>query len=160
MSRIEINEEQEISLNRIADYIKQELNIDVRLYKNSRKRELFEARTLFFVIAKQTTLISLEKLGYFLDKTHGSVLHSFKVWDTFLKNDLIDVYNAYFNIPNVSEDNEIVNRLFLENKELKAKLKLIENAGFKELLDNDNDIIEEFIITRLKPFISMLNNRI
>jgi hypothetical protein len=93
-------------MHKIADFIKEELDIDVRENTSSRERHLMYARTLFFNIVSNDIPIASANLGDFLGKDHATVLHAFKSWNNHLREDYKDHYNKYFNI--VEEDKVIV----------------------------------------------------
>jgi hypothetical protein len=74
--------------------IKTNISVDVMKGK-SRKREVVEARQLFFKRAKEITNLSLSKIGSRLNRDHSTVLYGIKTVNN-LKS-LSERYDVYFN---------------------------------------------------------------
>jgi hypothetical protein len=85
----------EISLNEIIDYIcKRERISKERFTSKSRKREIVEARQLYFKRAREVTRNSLYTIGITVGKDHATVLHGIKTIDNV--RELTEKYNIYF----------------------------------------------------------------
>lgn len=79
-------------LNDLVDKVTEHFEIDIK--QNSRERNLVMARGAFFWLARNTTKISLSKIGAAVGRDHASVLHTLKNIDYWLKYD--DIFNSQF----------------------------------------------------------------
>lgn len=68
------------------------------LEKKTRKRLYTEARAVYFKIAKETTDLSLDNIGFYVNRNHATVLHGInKIYDIHLHYDpfVSEIYNDY-----------------------------------------------------------------
>lgn len=64
------------TLENIAKFVYNHTNIDV--HENSRDVASVDARTLYYVLARETTNYTCNKIGKHIGKSHATVLHSLK----------------------------------------------------------------------------------
>ena len=160
-------------LNSIKKYVEIKTLIE-NISTRSRKRKYTYARALFYRIAKDTTVHSLDEIGSYVGKGHCEVLNAFK--GTFPQAYhsevyISEAYDDYVNNYKESKDlvlanDKTVKELILENlnlqediKELKSK-KDIDNKGINSLLIKFNELTEDkqdTFILRADAILKMLN---
>lgn len=172
----DLTDKQKTELNNIANYILEELDVDVRNNTKSRKHDLPKYRTLFFIIALEHVNIGYTRLALFLDKDHATMNHSVKTWDSFLCFQLSRYLVNYKPILNknnkhskrrksafkISENEKLqedIVKLNILELEIKKKNRLHKNDVLNEFMLLDKQDIELGCETRLKPFLKMLNSR-
>ena len=173
-----------MNLETIKKIVENVTNIDIT--KESRKREIVEARCIYYKISKLYTKSSLDKIGELLNKNHATVLHGIKKFDMIYdssieikenyKNCLIyinskglqdikeatnikDLKLAYLNIIILKNVRQSIALKNIESKEFKVKYN-IKNPIVRDFLSRDDETINIVAETRLKPFFKMLDNRV
>jgi hypothetical protein len=127
-------------LSKIHNYVNASLKIEIK--QNTRKRNIVDGRFLFFAIARETTDLSLERIGMYLNKDHASVIHGVNMFNDVLTLDkkFNTLYNVYINDNWVEPDagiDEVISDLKqkisnLEVKNINLELKLKEKVPFLE----------------------------
>lgn len=83
-------------LEKISRAIKNETGVDIRDYKlkSCRKRHIVDAKRIYGLITRRTTLYSLEVIGKYIYKDHCSIMHYVRTGRDLLKNnsDFEDLY--------------------------------------------------------------------
>ena len=171
------------NLNNLADFLLLETNTDVRLNTNSRAGGLPKLRFVFFNIYLHVYNISLADLGSFLDKDHALVQHSKGVWENQISKEFLHLlikYKDYKKLSTTKErkkltDYELILKLqdevqLLNNELITTKIDFetykknthvnIKNDTIRKLLSLDEETINFFCETRLKPFLRMNKSKI
>ena len=145
----------------IKNIILNELGIDIQ--SKSRKKEVIEARALFFYCVKQLQKrITLQELGDYCGILHCSVIHSIKNYEMY-ENYNDNLYNIrQYIIENYNKEEESIYDLKKEIFDLKQKLKENEYSydiikKLNELLVNHKENKETLnvLIDRLESFYVM-----
>lgn len=172
--------EEEAKINHIKEIINTHLGID-DISKKTNKRIYVYGRCIFFNIIRNCLKLSLNEYGKLLNKDHSTVLHAFKMFESYSMNyDFNSNYKSiYSKIPKdyflnkskplTREEKEIKylysNKLRLEKQIEMLKTKLIPldiDDEIKEILsilpiDKRNELIN----FRIRPFLKLNggNNR-
>ena len=124
----------EIKLDFIIDTLQNKTGLDLR--RNTRKREYFLVRAIYYKLAKEYTLCSLDKIGSELNKDHATVLHGINKFNLEMKKYYPELYELYENfrlrypvelfnndddIPAPEEISSIVKRINDMDNQLKVK---------------------------------------
>ena len=118
------------TLRQIVNFVVRETGQNIR--NTTRLRDVSDARSIYYKLARETTHFSLDKIGEYVGKHHASVIHSLK--------------NVF---PTVMLSNEVCRVAY--NK-LEYNLEEHEQL-FRELSDDN----KEKYRTRVMPIIKMLN---
>lgn len=163
----------------------QEQIIDVieRLHKakittKNRKRGNVTARAVYAKLCKDVfPYLTLDKIGEPINRDHATIIHMFKMIDNHLKNDneYINLYKkasvvinkdivATQNIKEISYLESLEERIIQMSNTLIEKNKQIEELKSQRTTDRykdfdimSDDLLEEFIETRLKPYLKLNN---
>jgi hypothetical protein len=112
---------------KIIEIIAQELGVDIT--QDCRKREIIEARALYFYIIKKLyPKMSLQRIGDNLNKNHATVIHSLKNYPYYEKYNpkLEDVKNNILHL--VGQADEPVDITKMQTIELKKRILDLENS--------------------------------
>lgn len=159
---------------KIIEIIKKELQVDIT--QECRKREIIEARALYFYLIKQLyPKRSLQLIGDSLNKNHATVIHSLKNYNLYegYNPKLLELKNTILNITTDAKKPTDVNQLQIV--ELKRKIFELENNLNIErnrprydhriteqlenlLIDTKGTEQHELITLRLEAFYSMNKN--
>lgn len=91
--------EYEIELDKILTELILKTGItEYAIRSQSREREITEVRQMYFKRAKETTNITLYKIGKFIDRDHATVSYGIKQVNAI--PELMKKYNRYFNEEN------------------------------------------------------------
>jgi hypothetical protein len=71
-----------MKLEKIKNLVDQEMQTDIKT--NNRKRELVYARAVYYKLARQHTIQSLESIASVLDRNHATALHGIKIFNDWL----------------------------------------------------------------------------
>ena len=107
-------------IQQIIQDVSDETGID--LYEKTRQRENVYARSVAFKLARDLTLLPLQKIGKALNKNHATVLHALKNFEIIAMYEP-KFYSVYLNIRNKYErgGNILVNDVDLLNDIVKFK---------------------------------------
>lgn len=116
-------------LANIAEFVINKTGQDI--YNPGRGVELIDARTLYYVLARETTSYTCYKIGKEVGKSHATVLHGLKAKDIMLKESLVCsmAYERYNDINNLSLQTKLVETI----RELEYKV----DSLSKPLTDNE-----------------------
>ena len=122
----------------IKNIILNELEIDIQA--KSRKREVIEARALFFYCVKQLQkTITLQELGKYCGILHCSVIHAIKNYEMYEKhNNNLYLLRQYI-IENYNKKEVFIVELKKEIFDLKQKLK--ENKYDYDIIKKLNELL-------------------
>jgi hypothetical protein len=160
--------------NKIIELINQELAVDIT--QECRKREIIEARALYFYIIKKLyPKMSLQRIANPLNKNHATVIHSLKNYTYYEKYNpkLEDIKNNILHL--VGESQEPVDLTKMQTIDLKKRIFDLENSLEEErnrpryeytiieqlenlLRDTKGTEQHELITLRLEAFYSMNKN--
>jgi hypothetical protein len=160
--------------NKIIELINQELAVDIT--QECRKREIIEARALYFYIIKKLyPKMSLQRIANPLNKNHATVIHSLKNYTYYEKYNpkLEDIKNNILHL--VGESQEPVDLTKMQTIDLKKRIFDLENILEEErnrpryeftiieqlenlLRDTKGTEQHELITLRLEAFYSMNKN--
>jgi hypothetical protein len=160
--------------NKIIELINQELVVDIT--QECRKREIIEARALYFYIIKKLyPKMSLQRIANPLNKNHATVIHSLKNYPYYEKYNpkLEDIKNNILHL--VGESQEPVDLTKMQTIDLKKRIFDLENLLEEErnrpryeftiieqlenlLRDTKGTEQHELITLRLEAFYSMNKN--
>ena len=124
-------------INKLKLLINEELGVD--LDENTRKRNVVEARALYFTILKNTTNLTLAKIGAMVDKDHATVLHGIKNLQDWMQqnhylqkayNSVLDKMDKDFKVHTGRDLKRRYADLKFQNFQLKRQIKRLQ----KELL--------------------------
>lgn len=159
---------------KIIELIEQELEIDIT--QECRKREIVEARALYFYVIKQLyPKRSLNSIGNTLNKNHATVIHAlknYKIYEEY-NSKLSDLKNTILHITSDAKNPTDVNQLQI--LEFKRRIFELENTLDKErnrpryentiteqlenlLIDTKGTEQHELITLRLEAFYNMNKN--
>jgi hypothetical protein len=148
---------------KIIEIIKEELGLDVT--QESRKREIIEARALYFYLLKRLyPKRTLQSIGDTLNKNHATIIHSLKNYKMYeeYNSKLFDTKNLILHLfgEQPEEQSELMKfkkKVFdLENKP-KPRYEIIENL-YNLLEDTEGTEQHNLITLRLEAFYSMNKN--
>jgi hypothetical protein len=148
---------------KIIEIIKEELGLDVT--QESRKREIIEARALYFYLLKRLfPKRTLQSIGDTLNKNHATIIHSLKNYKMYeeYNSKLFDTKNLILHLfgEQPEEQSELMKfkkKVFdLENKP-KPRYEIIENL-YNLLEDTEGTEQHNLITIRLEAFYSMNKN--
>lgn len=120
-------------INKIKLLINDELGVDID--DTSRKRSVVEARALYYTILKNTTNLTLSKIGKLVNKDHATVLHGIKNlqdWmnqNQYLKNaydSILDRIDKDFKVHTGKDLKRRYADLKFQNFQLKRQIKRLE----------------------------------
>lgn len=120
-------------INKIKLLINDELGVDID--DTSRKRSVVEARALYYTILKNTTNLTLSKIGELVNKDHATVLHGIKNlqdWmnqNQYLKNaydSILDRIDKDFKVHTGKDLKRRYADLKFQNFQLKRQIKRLE----------------------------------
>ena len=127
-------------LSKIHKYVNASLKIEIK--QTTRKRDIVDGRFLFFAIARDSTDMSLERIGMYLNRDHSTVIHGVNMFNDvlILEKKFKTLYNVYINENYVEPDaglETIISNLKekvsnLEVKNINLELKLKEKVPFLE----------------------------
>ena len=160
--------------NKIIELINQELAVDIT--QECRKREIIEARALYFYIIKKLyPKMSLQRIANPLNKNHATVIHSLKNYSYYEKYNpkIEDIKNNILHL--VGESQEPVDLTKMQTIDLKKRIFDLENLLEEErnrpryeftiieqlenlLRDTKGTEQHELITLRLEAFYSMNKN--
>lgn len=160
--------------NKIIEIIKEELGVDIT--QECRKREIIEARALYFYIIKKSfPKMSLQRIANPLNKNHATVIHSLKNYPYYEKYNpkLQDVKNNILHL--IGESEEPVDLTKIQTIDLKKRIFDLEQSLQQErnrpryehritellenlLIDTKGTEQHDLIILRLEAFYSMNKN--
>lgn len=148
---------------KIIEIIKEELGLDVT--QESRKREIIEARALYFYLLKRLyPKRTLQSIGDTLNKNHATIIHSLKNYKMYeeYNSKLFDTKNLILHLfgEQPEEQSELMKfkkKVFdLENKP-KPRYEIIENL-YNLLVDTEGTEQHNLITLRLEAFYGMNKN--
>ena len=151
---------------KIKELILKELGLDVN--QESRKREIIEARSLYFYLLKKLyPKMSLASIGESMDKNHATVIHSLKNYPVYeqYNSKLYDLKNLALHLFGEApeEETELIKfkkkifELEQEKNKPKPRYEIIENLY--NLLENTEGTEQHNLITiRLEAFYGMNKN--
>ena len=134
--------DKENRLTEILEFVNTRSGVDV--CTPSRKREIIDARTIYYMIASKATRASVKDIGDMVNKDHSTVTHAKKNIFDVIKQDrfYMNIYREYFNIP---LDKGNVRSIYDET--------LTENEKqYRELSNRDRLIYDERASLVLKSF--------
>ena len=135
-------EENKNRLTDIVKFVNDRAGVDVRI--TSRKRDVIDARTIYYMIASKATRASVKTIGDIVNKDHSTVTYAKKALFDIIKQDrfYMNIYREYFNIP---LDKGNVRSIYDET--------LTENEKqYRELSDRDRLVYDERASLVLKSF--------
>lgn len=161
--------------------VKEVTGIDVN--KSSRKREVVEARAMYYKILKQIDKKkSLASIAQSVGKNHATVIHSLKSYDTFeqfnptlrlfkkevllklnFKSELIDnhksdvIQNLKVEIINLNQEIENLQETITKLNITRNKYKVVNNIEAL-LIDSEGTEQQEMILERLQALYRMNKN--
>ena len=151
-------------LIKIHKYVNASLKIEIK--QATRKRNIVDGRFLFFAIARETTDLSLERIGMYLNKDHASVCHGVNMFNDVLVLDkkFKALYNVYIDKNWVDPDtglDSIIKKLrakvsILEVSNINLSLKLKEKVPFLEDFYNLEHKERETVKERLDLIIRLM----
>lgn len=137
-----------VTLEDIKNYVESKTELD--LSKNCRKRQLVDARALYFKLARKYTGESFDAIGTLVNRDHSSVVHSVKhsfeivyKFNPFIKMLYNDFNPVLFAKRETFETSE-VNDILTENIMLRDKIKVLESS-YDRIINIVNEVPEEKI---------------
>ena len=122
-------------LKNIINYVIRETGQNI--LNPDRQRDRIDARTLYYVLAKENTSYSYAKIGKVVGKSHASVMHSYlkNADQMFLCNpDYKEIYDKYNTVSDFSSQLDLVEKVL--DLEFKV-LQLSKNYTDNELVYRD-----------------------
>lgn len=139
-------------INKIKELVKQEYGYDVD--SPTRKREVVEARAMFYVVLRNFTNLTLAGIARTVGKNHATILHgikNFNLWreqNKYLNLAFKNVIERLETLDEIESHNELRDakrqllKLTLENMELKKKA--VKSSSISKLLkDLPTDKVQE-----------------
>lgn len=168
-----------MELKNIKTYLDKYFKIDIS--NKSRKHEYFRARCIYFKLAKSTPeWHSLDNISKVVKRDHATAIHGLKQFDILYNSDkrfkydfnkiakgLKETLNDEFN-KSISETDETIKIIEAYQNEiinLKEKIEQLKDnktsfndsyVHFKPLFELSSSDVSNFIETRLKPFVKMM----
>jgi len=143
------------TLRQIVNFVVKETGQDIR--NTTRLRDVSDARTIYYKLARETTHFPLHRIGEYVGKHHSSVIHSLKnVFPTVMlsNENCRKAYNKYNGIIDISNDDNFNEVEALKNRVEELEYDLEEHERLFRELSDDN---KEKYRTRVMPIIKMLN---
>jgi len=150
--------EHEIELKRIKDYVDYCAGYDIS--SKLKDKEIVKYRTLYFILATETTYWSLQKIGQMVNRNHATVIHAKnklfsevmnnanfkKRYDFFIKK-IMGESKKYIKL------NEDYNKLLFEYEFLFSSSNLTDNEKkYRQLDINEKESYDERASLVLKSF--------
>jgi hypothetical protein len=151
---------------KIKELILKELRVDIA--EKSRKREIIEARALYFYLVRKIYKRTMESMASDFDMNHATVVHALKQYPVYesYNQKLCDCKNLILHLLNADVENELT-----EEDIFKKKLQDLEEQMNKPryeytIINNLNNLLEatkgteqhDLINLRLEAFYSMNKN--
>mgnify|MGYP003673473929 CR=1 FL=1 len=132
-------------LHNIMKYVIRETGQDI--LNPDRQRDRIDARTLYYILAKENTTASYAKIGKLVGKSHASVMHSYlNNGENMLSwnKDYKEIYDKYNIVSDFSSQLDLVEKIrLLEYEIAKLSYPLTENEiayrqlGYANAMDYD-----------------------
>ena len=129
-------------LHNIMKYVMRETGQDIQ--NPNRQRDRIDARTLYYLLAKENTTASYAKIGKIVGKSHASVMHSYLnnaenmlAWN----EDYKEIYDKYNAISDFSSQEDLVEKIRLLQHEIdKISYTLTKNEIAYRQLSHQNAV--------------------
>lgn len=153
--------------NTIKDLIKKELNIDVT--EQSRKREIIEARALYFYLVKKLySKRSLQSIASDFEMNHATVVHALKNYPMYeeYNTKIADCKNLILHLLGSDTEQEITQEDIFKKKLHDLEEELNKPRYEYKIIQDLNNLLQEtqgtkqheLITLRLEAFYSMNKN--
>ena len=152
--------------NKIKEIINKELKVDIS--EQSRKREIIEARALYFYLTRKVYKRTMESIASDFDMNHATVVHALKqfpIYETYNQK-LCDCKNLILHLLNAEVENELTEEDIFKKKLQDLEEQLKKPRYEYTIINNLNNLLQdtkgteqhELITLRLEAFYSMNKN--
>jgi hypothetical protein len=137
-------------LEEIAKMVSRELDVDI--FKNTRKREVVYGRVIYYRLAREYTPLSLREIGSLFNRHHATALHGFKLFSAFrmqpkLYSKELDAYDKISKVLSKMKPEKKKTKLeqiILEKEEEYNRIVMFHVKKTEEALHERDQIKEEY----------------
>lgn len=139
-----------LHIEKIKELVKQEYGYDVD--SKTRKREVVEARAMFYTILKNFTNLTLTGIARTVNKNHATVLHglkNFKEWRKQNKYLEFAFKNIVHRLETLDEIENYVDVMELRRELLETKLDLLEFKNKEQKINSLYKLLKDLPIEKV-----------
>ena len=142
---------EDLHIKKIKELVKQEYGYDVD--SPTRKREVVEARAMFYSILKNFSNLTLAAIARTVDKNHATVLHGLKNFELWRKQNKYLEFafkNVVYKLEAVDEVENYIDVMELRRELLKAKMDLYELNSKKDKINFIYELLKDLPMDKVE----------
>ena len=147
----------DLHIKKIKELVKQEYGYDVD--SPTRKREVVEARAMFYYILKNFSNLTLAAIARTVDKNHATVLHGLKNFDLWKKQNKYLEFafrNVVHRLETLDEVENYVDVMELRRELVKTKMDLYELNAKKEKINFMYELLKDLPMDKIEDIKSRI----
>ena len=147
----------DLHIKKIKELVKQEYGYDVD--SPTRKREVVEARAMFYSVLKNFTNLTLTGIARTVDKNHATVLHGLKNFDLWKKQNKYLEFafrNVVHRLETLDEVENYVDVMELRRELVKTKMDLYELNAKKEKINFMYELLKDLPMDKIEDIKSRI----
>lgn len=141
---------EDLHIKKIKELVKQEYGYDVD--SPTRKREVVEARAMFYSILKNFSNLTLAAIARTVDKNHATVLHGLKNFEQWRKQNKYLNFafkNVVYKLEALDDVENYIDVMELRRELLQAKMDLYELNSKKEKINFMYELLKDLPMDKL-----------
>lgn len=141
----------DLHIKKIKELVKQEYGYDVD--SPTRKREVVEARAMFYSVLKNFTNLTLTGIARTVGKNHATVLHGLKNFDLWKKQNKYLEFafkNVVHRLETLDEVENYVDVMELRRELVKTKMDLYELNAKKEKINFMYELLKDLPMDKIE----------
>lgn len=141
---------EDLHIKKIKELVKQEYGYDVD--SPTRKREVVEARAMFYSILKNFSNLTLASIARTVDKNHATVLHGLKNFEQWRKQNKYLNFafkNVVYKLEALDDVENYIDVMELRRELLQAKMDLYELNSKKEKINFMYELLKDLPMDKL-----------
>lgn len=142
---------EDLHIKKIKELVKQEYGYDVD--SPTRKREVVEARAMFYSVLKNFTNLTLTGIARTVGKNHATVLHGLKNFELWRKQNKYLEFafkNVVYKLETLDEVENYIDVMELRRELLKAKMDLHELNSKKEKINFIYELLKDLPMDKVE----------
>ena len=147
----------DLHIKKIKELVKQEYGYDVD--SPTRKREVVEARAMFYSVLKNFTNLTLTGIARTVNKNHATVLHGLKNFDLWKKQNKYLEFafrNVVHRLETLDEVENYVDVMELRRELVKTKMDLYELNAKKEKINFMYELLKDLPMDKIEDIKSRI----
>ena len=148
---------EDLHIKKIKELVKQEYGYDVD--SPTRKREVVEARAMFYSVLKNFTNLTLTGIARTVNKNHATVLHGLKNFDLWKKQNKYLEFafrNVVHRLETLDEVENYVDVMELRRELVKTKMDLYELNAKKEKINFMYELLKDLPMDKIEDIKSRI----